>query len=44
VYGTLTLFNGDVFEGNFQNNLRSQGTYLYKNGDKYEGSWRDDVK
>ena len=42
--GELTLFNGDVFRGQFRDNQRSQGLYWYKNGDTYEGSWLDDFK
>ena len=29
----MTLFNGDIFQGTFQQNLRYEGTYKYKNGD-----------
>lgn len=31
------LFNGDVFDGEFSNNERRSGRYVYKNGDIYEG-------
>lgn len=42
--GELVLFNGDIFRGQFRNNLRYFGMYWYKNGDTYEGTWKDDVK
>ena len=44
VSGQLILFNGDVFKGEFKNNMRHHGVYFYKNGDIYEGFWEDDVK
>ena len=37
--GELILFNGDVFQGEFKDNLRYYGIYYYKNGDQYEGYW-----
>jgi hypothetical protein len=40
----LTLFNGDIFQGTFQQNLRYEGTYKYKNGDIYYGQWSNDIK
>ena len=40
----MILFNGDIFNGAFKNNLRYEGTYKYKNGDLYYGEWKDDVK
>ena len=40
-YGKLTLSNGDVFVGEFENGHYSKGAYLFKNGDIYYGDLKD---
>ena len=40
--GTITLDNGDIFEGDFENGKpEGRGTYIKKNGDKYTGAIKD---
>jgi hypothetical protein len=41
--GRLTYENGDVYEGNFDNDLREGwGVFIHADGTKYEGQWEMD--
>lgn len=41
----ILLRNGEFYEGNFKNNVRSStGNHYYKNGDSYEGEWQNDCR
>lgn len=43
--GKLTLANGDVYEGNYENSKKSGiGKYTYANGDVYEGYFQNGVR
>lgn len=43
--GRAYYANGDVYEGDFRDGVRSgQGIYFYKRKHKYEGSWVDNLK
>ena len=38
--GKLTYSNGDLYEGQFANNLyEGFGIYYFRNNDRYEGNW-----
>lgn len=40
--GTITYDNGDRFEGQWKNGVKSGfGTYYFSDGGKYEGNWED---
>ena len=44
-YGILYYSNGDRFEGNWNNNDKSDyGIYYYSNGDIFKGGWKDGKK
>jgi hypothetical protein len=43
--GKMIYINGDVYEGNWADNLREgKGKMIYANGDIYEGNWLNDER
>ena len=41
-YGTIYYKNGDIYEGEFKNDMfNGIGIYHFKNGDRYEGEFKD---
>ena len=43
--GKYKYFNGDVYEGNFENGIKyGDGIMSYENGDKYLGEWKEGRK
>jgi hypothetical protein len=40
--GTVHYENGDIFEGEFKNNVRYKGKYVYSNGTIYQGEYAED--
>ena len=43
--GRLEYRNGDTYDGEFENNLRSGvGCYIWADGRQYEGEWKADVR
>jgi len=45
VIGILICANGDVYKGEWKNDLKNgKGLLTYSNGDTYEGDWLNDEK
>jgi hypothetical protein len=45
IYGVNKYSDGDVYEGQFQNNKKNgYGVYKYSSGNIYEGEMKDDKK
>jgi small GTP-binding protein len=43
-FGKMNYGNGDIYEGNWKDDLRDgEGTLINNNGDKYYGIWKNDV-